>query len=214
MIVSNNTFTWLLFLTTFETSGINESVICTNFGEASHVIVNWDTKQRQFLAWKFINSPITRKPLVVQSWNLYTMWVLINGLCKPSLEAPGYVTKILRARKWTSLLTNINCISENTDFDMENDLGFLSTLSIAFLFVICSLTPNYEYYFSAFSSFFLLFFFFFSSYLLLNCWRYCIQSLSDWRYQEGLVPDTNWGCQVERIPSIGPKKFKLLNIYS
>ena len=59
------------------------------------------------------------------------MWVLINGLCKPSLEAPGYVTKILRARKWTSLLTNINCISENTDFDMENDLGFLSTLSIA-----------------------------------------------------------------------------------
>ena len=49
--------------------------------------------------------------------------------------------------------------SVNTDVDMENDLGFLSTLSIAFLFVICSLTPNYEYYFSAFSSFFLLFFF-------------------------------------------------------
>ena len=86
------------------------------------------------------------------------MWVLINGLSKPSLEAPGYVTKILRARKWTSLLTNINCISENTDFDMENDLGFFSTLSIAFLFVICSLTPNYEYYFSAFSPFCYFFF--------------------------------------------------------
>ena len=74
------------------------------------------------------------------------------------LEAPSlqYVTKILRARKWTSLLTNINCISENTDFDMENDLGFLSTLSIAFLFVICSLTPNYEYYFFCFFHLFFL----------------------------------------------------------
>ena len=25
------------------------------------------------------------------------MWVLINGLCKPSLEAPGHVTKVLQA---------------------------------------------------------------------------------------------------------------------
>ena len=25
------------------------------------------------------------------------MWVLLSGLCKPSLEAPGHVTKVLRA---------------------------------------------------------------------------------------------------------------------
>ena len=68
-------------------------------GISGHVIVHWDTKKkhkkRQFLAWKFINSLIIPKPLDVQSWNLDTMWVVMNALGKPSLGAPGHVTKIL-----------------------------------------------------------------------------------------------------------------------
>ena len=53
------------------------------------------TKKRWCLAWKFINLPLTQKPLGVESWNLYTMWLLRNDLRKPSLEAPGHVTKML-----------------------------------------------------------------------------------------------------------------------
>ena len=44
-----------------------------------------------------MSSPKTQKPLDVQSWNLCTIWVLINGLCKPSLGAPGNETKMLQA---------------------------------------------------------------------------------------------------------------------
>ena len=51
----------------------------------------------QFLAWKFINLPITQKPLGVHCRNLYTMSLIINGSCKPSLGATGSVTKMLQA---------------------------------------------------------------------------------------------------------------------
>ena len=51
-------------------------------------------KKRRFLAWKFINSPLTQKPLGVESWNLYTLAVLRNDLRKPSLEARGHVTEV------------------------------------------------------------------------------------------------------------------------
>ena len=69
-------------------------------GRLGHVIVKWDkksVKKRLFLAWNFINSPIIRKPLGVQSWNLYTMCLLISGLYTPSLGACSHATKILQA---------------------------------------------------------------------------------------------------------------------
>ena len=70
-------------------------------GILGHMIVNWDTKKkkkRRCLAWKFINLPLTQKPLGVESWNLYTMCLLRNDLRKPSLEAPGHVNKMLLAK--------------------------------------------------------------------------------------------------------------------
>ena len=55
------------------------------------------------MAWKFINSLITQKPIGMQSWNLDTIWVFINGSYKPSLEAPDYVTKMLQAKNGKSV---------------------------------------------------------------------------------------------------------------
>ena len=51
----------------------------------------------RFLAWKFINSPITQKPLGVHNWNLDTLRVIISGLRKPSLGAPSHVTTMSQA---------------------------------------------------------------------------------------------------------------------
>ena len=70
--------------------------MCANFGDPRSR--DRELKQKiRFLAWKFINSPTTQKQLAVDSWNLYTMWVIINGLCKQSLGAPGHVIKLLQA---------------------------------------------------------------------------------------------------------------------
>ena len=49
------------------------------------------------------------------------MWVLINGLCKPSLDVPGHVTKILQAKNEQKVDNFELSISVNTDFD-ENGL--------------------------------------------------------------------------------------------
>ena len=53
--------------------------MCVNFGDPRFVVVNWETKKRLVLAWKFINLPKAQKPLDVHSWNLNTIWVLINA---------------------------------------------------------------------------------------------------------------------------------------
>ena len=100
---------------------------------------------------------------------------------------------------------------------MKNGLWFLSTLSAAFL-LVTFIYPNLHSIFLLFFSFFLLFFsflFFCSGYLLLNRLTHCIQSLSDWRHQGGLVPDWNWGCQVGGIPLKRVlQNFELLNCWS
>ena len=57
------------------------------------------TEKMRLLAWKFINSLITQKLLGVHGLNSHAMWVIINGLCKPSLGKPGLVTKMLQAEK-------------------------------------------------------------------------------------------------------------------
>ena len=76
--------------------------MCTNFGDPRsrdrELRHKKTLKKRQFLAWKVINSLTTPKPLDAQSWNLYTMRVLINGLRKLSLGTLGLVTKILQAQ--------------------------------------------------------------------------------------------------------------------
>ena len=130
-------------------------------GILGHVIVDWHTKKhkkRRFLAWKFIsNSHITQKPLGVQSWNLDTMWVLRNAFCKPSLGAPGLVTKILQAENGQKVdefepiyLSNYRCWWKIVcDFEHTFD-------HLCFGYVRL---PHLENYFSCFVSFFLTFFF-------------------------------------------------------
>ena len=66
----------------------------STFRELAH---KKNIKKWQFLASKFINSPINQKAFGVQSGNWDTMWVLMNALCKPSLGAPSYETKISQA---------------------------------------------------------------------------------------------------------------------
>ena len=57
-----------------------------------YVVVNWETKKRLVLAWKFINLPKAQKPLDVHSWNLNTVWVLINAY-KLGLAYHIFITK-------------------------------------------------------------------------------------------------------------------------
>ena len=74
--------------------------MCANLGDSR----SRDCELRPQKIWKKlrflaeINSPLTQKPFDVQSWNLNTMWVLMNVLCKPSFKAPSHVTKILQAK--------------------------------------------------------------------------------------------------------------------
>ena len=72
-----------------------------------------DIQKRRFLAWKFINSPIIQKPLDVLSWKLDTKWVLMNALWKPSLGAPGHVTRISQAE-------NGQKVDENEPIYLDN----------------------------------------------------------------------------------------------
>ena len=84
----------------------------------------------------------------------------MNGLCKPSLKAPGHVTKMLPA-KHGQKVDGFEPIS-------AGKYGFWWKMICAFEHTINRLSFWYvrlaqpEYYFSSF------FFFFFSSYLLLN----------------------------------------------
>ena len=144
--------------------GINECVMCANFGDPRSCDREWDSKKHKqmwFVAWKFINSRITQKPLGKHSWNLYTMWVIINGSCKPSLGTPGHVTKMLGLKMGRKLMSLNRYISVNTDFD-EKWFVVFEPLSTAFLLVMF-IYPNLNTIFVLF----FLFFFLFSRYLLL-----------------------------------------------
>ena len=109
-----------------------------------------------------------------------------------SLGAPGHVTKLLQDKKLTNLNQYILVI---TDIDEKCFVVFEHTINhLSFGYVRLF---QLEYYFSCFGFFFLLLFFFFCRYLLLNHLTHCIQSLSNWRYQEGLLQ------QKSRVPGWG-----------
>ena len=80
---------------------------------------------------------------------------------------------------------------------------------------LCLFTPNLN---TIFLLYCLLLFFLscFTGYLLLKRKTHCIQSLSDWRYQGGLVREWHRGCQVWGSPSIVSNKiwtFKPLKLH-
>ena len=133
----------------------------------------------------------------MQIWNLGAMWVLMNALCKPSLGAPDHITKILQAENGQKVkefepIYLGTVITYRYWSKIWNGLWFLSTLSIVFFLVMfvypTAQLKNYCIFLFSYCN------------LLLNSLKHCIQSLSDWRYQGGLVCDWNRGCQVEGIP--------------
>ena len=132
-------------------------------GILGHVIVNWHSKKQRFFAWKFINSHITQKPIGLHNWNLYTFWVIINGLCKPTLGAPGHMTKMLQAKNGQKV-DDFEPIYLGKYRFWWKTMCFLSTLSTAFLLVMF-VYPNLNTFF-----FLLLLFFLFrlSTFKLVN----------------------------------------------
>ena len=90
----------------------------------------------------------------------------MNALCRPSLGASGYVTKILQVKNGQKL-TNLNqYISVIANIDKKRFVSFehiIKCLSFAYVRL-----PQLEYYFFCFASFFLLFFSFF---LLLSTFK-------------------------------------------
>ena len=82
--------------------------------------------------------------------------MLINALCKSSLEAPGHVTKILQAENGLKVEEFEPIYSATTDIDEKSYAIFEHTINhLSFGFVRL---PQRENYFSCFESFFLLFF--------------------------------------------------------
>ena len=114
----------------------------------------------RFSTWKFINSPITQKPLGVHSWNLDTMWVTTIGLCKPSLGAPIYVTKVLQAKNGQKVENFEPIYLDKYRFWWKMICGFWANYQLPF-FWSCSFTPT------RILLFFFLSFFTLSSFLFL-----------------------------------------------
>ena len=155
------------------------------------------------MAWKFFDSPLSQKPSGVHK-NSYTMWMLINALCKPSSGAPGSVTKMLHTKKGQKLDNFEPVYLGKYRFWRKMISDFWTHYQPPF-FWLCLFTPTWMLLFFFF--FFLLFFFFFSGYLFLNSLTHCIQSLSNWRYQGGLVCGWNWGARLGVSPSIGSSRI-------
>ena len=155
------------------------------------------------LAWKFINSLITQKSLHVQSWNLDTTLVLMNTLWKPSLVAPDFVIKILQAEKRQKVYEFEPLYLGSCWYWCKMVCDFWAHIWQP-LFWLCSFIQLKYYVFVFLLCFFLTFFFFylFSSHVIFfqNHWTHCIQTLSDWKYQRGLLRDRNRRCQIGEIP--------------
>ena len=117
-----------------------------------------NTSKMRFLAWKFINSSLTQKPLGVQSWNLHTMWVLINVLCKLSLGAPGHVTKMLQVENGQKVDDFEPIHLGKYQLWWKMICGFWAHYQLPFCW-LCSFTPTRILFFFFFV-FFLTFFFF------------------------------------------------------
>ena len=95
------------------------------------------------------------------------MWMLINGLCKPSLEALGYVTKMLQAENGQK----VDDFEPMVNTDINGKRFVIIELIIDRLSFGYVCLPQLEYHFSSFFSFFLSFFLFLlwlSTFKLLN----------------------------------------------
>ena len=138
-----------------------------------HMIMNWHTntyiKSQRFLAWKFINLLVTQKPLGVQLWNLYAMWVHISAWCKPSFRVPSLMTKILQVENGLRVDYFEPIYLGKCRYWWKMICDFCAHYQLS-IFWLCLFNPTWIL-------FFLLFLFF--GYLLLNRCTYCIQSLSN-----------------------------------
>ena len=147
---------------------INECVMCANFGDPrsrDRELRHKKNRKMRFFTWKFINSPVTQKPISAHGWNLYTMRVIISGSCKPSLGplgTPGYVTKMLQAKNGQKV-NNFEPIYLNKHrLWWKRICVFWAHYQPPF-FWLCSLTPTWIQFFFFFVFFLTFFFYSFSS---------------------------------------------------
>ena len=157
----------------------------------------------RFLTWKFINSCITQKPLGVHYWNLYAMWVIINGSSKPSLGVTWSRDQNVAGRKWAE--------SEQFWTDISRKMLILIKWFELFEHPINRLSfgyvrlPQLVYYFSCFFLTFFLFLLWLSTFKPLNALystfeRLKISGRTSARMKLG---EPGWGGS----PSIGPSKI-------
>ena len=177
-------------------------------GNLGHVIVNWDTqKKRWFLAWKFIDSLITHKPLYVQSWNLNTMWVFRNALCWLSLGLPSHVAKISQAENGQTVDEFEPIYLGNYQYWWKKLCDFWAHYQPP-LFWLCRLL-QLENYFSCFWHLFLTFFFSFSSRAMYfkTVKRTVFKVWAIENIRKDLYATEVGGARLGRSPSIGSSKI-------
>ena len=130
-----------------------------------HVIVIWDTKKlkkRRFLARKFINS-LTTQHLLTCKAEIWTQRVLINALCKPSMGAPGHVTKISQVENGQKVVEFQPIYLGKYRYWWKMVCDFWAHYQPHF-FWVCSFTPTWKLFcFVLFLLLFFLFLFSFSS---------------------------------------------------
>ena len=123
------------------------------------------------------------------------------------------MTKILLVENWQEIDEFEPIYLDNYRYWWKLVSGFWAHYQALF-FWLCLFTPTWILFF-LFCFFLLTFVFFFPCYLLLNRKTHCIPSLSDWRYQEGLLCDWNRGCHVKESSSTGSSKifnFKTIRV--
>ena len=146
----------------------------------------------------------------MHSWNLYTMWAIINASCKPSLGALGHVTKMLQAEN-EQKVDNLELIYLGKHQFLWNMIcGFWTRYQPPFFWL--SLFTQLKYCFVLFLFlffFFCFFFFFFSSHAI-----YCqvakrtvfkVWAIEDIR--EDFCATEIRSARLGVSPSIGPSKI-------
>ena len=134
------------------------------------------------------------------------MLVSLNALCKPSLGAPSYVTKILQAENGQKVdkVEQICLRNYRYWWKMVRDFWIHYQQTLLWL---SSFTPTWKLFF-LFCSFFL-FLLPLSTFKRLNA---LYSKFEHWRYQGGLLLDWNRGFNLGYLPQSGPPKFKLFNL--
>ena len=155
------------------------------------------------MVWKVIKSLIIPKSLDLQNWNLDTMWVVINALCKQSFGALGHVTKILQTKNGQKVGDFEPIYLGNYQYWWKMVCNFWAHYQPPFSW-LCSFTPTWILFYFFF---FLLFFFFLillrlSTFKLLNALHPKFERLKiSWRTSAELklgVP--GWGDPPQTSP--------------